>query len=232
MRTVCSLVWSLLVAMVAISLPTIAAALIALLICAALARGAPADAVVRIPSHGCSGTVIASAPGRSYVLTCAHAFDGADLRRPISLDGPAPPGEAGPRAVARVVRIDYRRDLALIEIGRAMPYVCPVAPAPTVGACTSVGYDSMRRPAVAQRATVWSTVGALTYTAERPWHGRSGGALIDRSGRLVGVVQGYEVDHLRRGMYASHPAILEFLRGATPAPRYQARPAPSLPGGT
>src|SRR2546421_12471752 len=46
-------------------------------------------AVVRIISHGCSGTVIYSEEGRSFILSCGHAFRGSDRNRPVVLDVPA-----------------------------------------------------------------------------------------------------------------------------------------------
>ena len=45
-------------------------------------------ACVRIPSHGCSGTVIETGPGRTLILSCAHAFQGQDAARPVKLDCP------------------------------------------------------------------------------------------------------------------------------------------------
>ena len=60
-----------------------------------------------------------------------------------------------------------------------------------------------------------------------PWHGRSGGALIDRdAGCLIGVVQGYEIGGERRGLYVSHEAILKFLGKRTP-PLPAAKPCPT-----
>src|SRR5207237_3382704 len=61
--------------------------LIGLLLVAVLARAGtaqtgaapasdPALAVVRIKSHGASGTVIATAPGKSWILSCCHMFFG------------------------------------------------------------------------------------------------------------------------------------------------------------
>ncbi len=61
-------------------------------------------------------------------------------------------------------------------------------------------------------ATLLGTQGDTTFTVERPWHGRSGGGLIDVDARrLVGVVQGYEIGGRGRGVYISHAAILRFL---------------------
>src|SRR5689334_17957136 len=47
-------------------------------------------AVVRIPSHGASATVIFTEKDRTFLLGCAHAFQGRDRLKPIVLDIPAP----------------------------------------------------------------------------------------------------------------------------------------------
>ncbi|HEV3116188.1 MAG TPA: hypothetical protein VGY58_03995, partial [Gemmataceae bacterium] len=116
-----------------------------------------------------------------------------------------------------------------------MEACAPVAPAAHVPghALLSVGFDEMRLPATVKSATVLGTMGSITFTRERPWHGRSGGALLDAErGYLVGVVSGYEVIGRRRGMYVSHQTILEFVarqhvgQGRT-APQPYAAPQPS-----
>src|SRR5262245_64099876 len=72
-----------------------------------------AHAVVRIPSHGASATVIETRAGSSLLLGCAHAFQGADRYKPIHLDVPVP-GAGGPRQAAiRLLDIDYDADLSL-----------------------------------------------------------------------------------------------------------------------
>src|SRR5207253_9927063 len=82
-----------------------------------------------------------------------------------------------------------------------------------------VGYDNMQLPAVHLPSTLLQDTGRLAYTRERPWHGRSGGALFDVQGcYLIGVVSGYEVNG--RGIYVSHRAILDFLR------RCEGKPVP------
>jgi len=200
--------------------------IIALLVGPATAlRGGPEDAVVRQPSHGASCTVIWTGPGKTYLLGCAHAYTDRSEQpsleartRRIVLDLPWPKGRLAdnPGARARLAKIDYELDLSLVELPAGpAPYVCPVAPAGhRAGRLLSVGYDEMKWPHTVRYATPvpgdnhWET----TYTRERPWHGRSGGALIDvDAGVLVGVVQGYEVDWKRRGMYVSLAAIRSFL---------------------
>src|SRR5262249_12099647 len=82
----------------------------------AAGAAAPVDAVVGIPSHGASGTIIFTDSGRTLVLTCGHAFAGIEQHWPITLDVPAPsPGKARPARI-RLVALDQRSDLALIEL--------------------------------------------------------------------------------------------------------------------
>lgn len=217
--------------------------LIAWLLLFSVGRADPADAVVRLTSHGASATIIETASGRTLLLGCAHAFEGAAARRKIILDVPSPrPATTAKSNPVRLIALDAESDLSLLLLDDGpLSYVCPVAsprhaPTPTL---LSVGYDGMRWPAVQALATLLGSAGGTTYTRERPGHGRSGGALIDPgAGVLVGVVQGYEVDGRRRGMYVSHTAILQFLsrtRPGSPAVREERefilprRPAPIGP---
>ncbi len=196
----------------------------------------PAWAVVRLPSHGVSATVISTAPGRTLLLGCAHGFEGADRLKRITVNMPSPVAGPAKNVSVRLVALDYRMDLSIIEVSDGpVPYVCSVAPSGTrvPGKATSVGYDEMKlsrdgRPSVIRAATIVANSSSHIYTYEIPWHGRSGGALIDpTTGRLIGVVQGYEVDGERRGMYISHATILSFLAAGTSTPA----PYPSEPYG-
>src|SRR6516165_3866838 len=199
--------------------PRFALVLFALL--SASAQAAPPDAVVRIPSHEASGTVIQTGPGKTLILSCAYAFEGRQRTAPIMLDVPHPAPGPARRVGIKLVKVDYNLDLSVIELSDGpLPYVCPVAPADHVAStrCLSVGFDEMRLPSTRRPAALLGSSGTTTYTKERPWHGRSGGALIDpNGGYLIGVVQGYEVTGGRRGLYVSHAAILRFLqRGLDP----------------
>jgi hypothetical protein len=192
------------------------------------ARAVPppaAHAVVRIPSHGASATVIATRPGYTLLLGCAHAFEGPDRFRPIHLDVPVASAGQPQQALIRLLDVDYQADLSLIALGDGpLAYVAPVAPAGHVpsGNNLSIGYDGMRWPAQTIPTSILTSSATLTWTRERPGHGRSGGALLDADhGWLIGVVQGYELTGPRRGLYVSHAAILRFLerQRATPPPR-------------
>ncbi len=185
-------------------------------------------AVLRIRSHGCSGTVIRTGDGWSDVLSCAHAFRGADACRPLEIDGPAQPHARPGRHPARLLKVDVVRDLSLLRIDNG-PFCCvPVAPVDhRLGRrLLSVGYDEMRWPVTERTATALYTAGPVTWTREAPWHGRSGGALFDvEGGYLVGVVQAYEVSSPHRGLYVSLATIHEFL-GDGAAAEHPALPRP------
>lgn len=203
----------------------------------------PALAVVRIKSHGASATVIATAPGRSWLLGCAHMLadargnpSEAARRKPFRIDGPAQPYAPAGKSAARLLAWDYDLDLSLLEIANGPFHFVPVAkPGHRSGPdLWSVGYDEMRWPVTRRRATLLFALGDTTFTAEKPWHGRSGGGLIDAGGRcLVGVVQGYEVGGPGRGLYVSHAAVLRFLarhgQGAPAAPQAPPLPVPHRP---
>ena len=179
-----------------------------------------ANAVVRLPSHGASATVIETQTGRSLLLSCGHAFRGTGRAKAILVDAPHPSAGRPKQVGVRLLQVDYEADLSLIELGDGpLPFVAPVAPSGHApgSQLLSVGFDEMRWPATRKTARLWrgqpgETDVALNHTVERPWHGRSGGALLDLdTGYLIGVVSGYEVSGQRRGIYASHAAILRFL---------------------
>jgi hypothetical protein len=198
-------------------------------------------AVVRVKSHGGSATVIATGPGRTLFLSAAHMFEGRDRTKPIVLDAPAPATSAPQRYGTRVIDVDHQHDLALFELyAGPLPYVAPVAPLSqlTSRTCLSVGYDEqVLSPTMRPANIVRQDRGdGFTLTTERPWHGRSGGALIDEaSGQLVGVVSGYSGPRNHQetwpggqGIYAGHGAIVTFLRRNG----YEATGSPLLPAGS
>ncbi len=181
----------------------------------------PTRAMVRVKSHGASGTVIATREGRSWSLSCAHMIldpknqvNREALERVLRLDGPPQPQAIHSKANARIVAYDVQLDLSLIEIDNGPFLYIPVAPKGFKPGqnIQSLGYDDLKWPLTVKSATILGTSGDTTYTAEKPWHGRSGGALIDADANvLIGVVQGYEVRPRSRGLYVSHDAILRFL---------------------
>lgn len=225
-------------------------ALALVLLVAPHSRGGPEQAVCRLASHGGSATVIWTEPGRSYLLSCAHCFEGADRLKPVRVDIPwTYPGPAIPAQI-RLVAIDYQADLALLEIDQGpLPVVCVVAAEPhTLRDCLSIGYAEMQLPARQIAVYVLRDDGQIVWTQGKPIEGQSGGALVERAtGQLVGVVHGYSTAPVLRGMFVAPGQIRAFLRrvqsGAPlaspsiPAPRrwLPAPPAPyrsPIPGGS
>jgi hypothetical protein len=201
--------------------------------------GDPALAVVRIKSHGASGTIVATTQGRSWILSCCHMFFGAMdridetlLNKRLVIDGPEQPNAAPKRSAARVLAADPLADLSLIEIDNGPFNYIPVAaagfrPGPNL---LSAGYDWMKWPIATRLATIVMESSAWTYTRERPVQGRSGGGLFDLDARvLIGVVNGYELSGQHRGIYVAHAAIVKFMsksKGRMRPAHDQQRPEP------
>lgn len=181
----------------------------------AAAAQEPADVTVRIKSHGASGVVIASVPGRSWILGCAHMLQGT--AKEFTIDGPPQPWAPQRPVQARLLAADHRLDLSLLELDNGPFLFIPVAPLGYTpkAQVVSAGFDGMRWP-LTQRATwIVGLDGAKTWTRDPPTHGRSGGGLFD--GRwLIGVVQGFEVGGANKGVYASHAAVVSFLASVKP----------------
>jgi hypothetical protein len=198
--------------------------LVLIILSAALAQAAGEDAVIRIPSHGASATVIDTGKGYTWILGCGHAYQGADRNKPMRFDIPTAHPGPDKRLGSRLVKVDYDADLSLVLLNDGpLDFVAPVAfPGwkEWKHKILSVGYDEMKTPPQKKVANIISESDGRYYTREKPWHGRSGGGLIDTDrGMLVGVVQGYEVpfeSNQTRGMYVSLGTIQRFLRSMNP----------------
>ena len=196
-------------------------AVLALLLTVRGAAAGPVDeaclAVVQIPSHGASGTIIATRPGETLILTVAHAFEGDSRSRPLVINVPQPDGAGTEKKVGiRLVAVDTRADLALVIMGVGpLEHSARVAPRRSSAApvwAYSCGYDGMKLPATRVLTRVRESQGQTTFTEKIPGHGRSGGALLDAdTGCLIGVVQGYTVERPPIGLYASLGSIHAFL---------------------
>lgn len=174
----------------------------------------PALAVVRVHSHGGSACAIATQEGKTLFLSCAHMFENGGTKRPIKMDGPIQPKAKAVKVRPKLVAIDWQSDLSLIELANGPFYAIPVAPPGHQPARTlwSVGYDDMKWPVTKKQASYLYSHGNMSYTREKPWHGRSGGGLYDPGKQvLVGIVHGYEITGHQRGLYVSHAAVLAFL---------------------
>lgn len=178
------------------------------------------NAVVRIPSHGASGTIIHTQKDSTHILSCAHAFTEDMLQKPIVLNIPRAGTDIASLGRPTLLAVDYKRDLALIHLPAGPFEFSATVPDQNFQVPTqllSVGFDRMRFPPQQVPTNLLSKEGPYWLTKERPWHGRSGGALLAKSKFLVAVVHGYEctpegntLPH-HRGVYIGHKTILTFL---------------------
>jgi S1-C subfamily serine protease len=152
-----------------------------------------------------SGTLVGCTKALAYVLTAAHVVAGAEKVEVATFTEASHPN---PSAVVRgveVIAVSAEADLAVLRFaaGDGLPKpvkVCPVAGVPgpkpfsglSAGCATGKppscliedvkGKRRLKRPGADGHVLAWEA-GALAK-------GRSGGALLDRSGRLVGVASG------------------------------------------
>jgi S1-C subfamily serine protease len=184
-----------------------------------------------------SGTVIASVPGETWILTAAHVVEQAsDLKVELHrfnfgsrLTG-LTEGGGWPRLVpAAVVVAEPDTDVALVRIKgmKALPFVAhldPDAGEPTPGeVMTSVGIDrglhlNSWRTTIegAGKIDLGKGGGArlFTVTSHPPDHGRSGGGLYRADGAVVGVCTGF-FEHKpgqRVGAFAAMASIRQLVR--------------------
>ena len=194
-----------------------------------------ATVVVRRGTSQGSGTIIASVPGETLVLTAAHVIKAegpifVQLHR-YNLGMERRPATQGiwPRVVsATPIAVDTAADLAIVRIENttALPYVARFThdneEPPPNALVTSIGIDG------GQKLTHWTSRVVETLTIEindsgsaRPFmitekipeHGRSGGGLFLSNGDLVGVCVGHSelVKGRRMGVFAAGESIRRLL---------------------
>ncbi len=135
-----------------------------------------------------SGTLVDRNESVGLILTCAHLFDGDSSQILVTF----PRGE---KFAAKLVEIDRANDLAIVAIQR--PNIEPLAvgdgePSGVLAAC-GFGPNGVFRGVVGnimgQVVAVGATFPSLTISCVvRP--GDSGGAVLDGSGNVVGVIWG------------------------------------------
>lgn len=186
----------------------------------------PEAAVICMPSHGCSATVIYSDKTHTLILGCGHAYlpgsHGENMRdKPMRFLITHPSTGPPIKVQIKLLKVDFNRDLSLVEMNTGpLPYVAPVAARGTKydAELISVGYDNMQFPATIAKAHPLYVNGGLLFTREPPWHGRSGGGLLNQKGELVGVCSGYIKYPAGPGLYVSLDTIHDFLDGKTTKP--------------
>lgn len=167
------------------------------------------EAVVRIASHGASGTVIFSKEGLTKILTCAHAFPN-DAEFLIDC-----PWDLARRKGGKLTKINHRLDLAVIEVAEGpWPVVCPIAdkdykPGKNIWA---VGYPEMSWPQTRSATEFLSTDERYYYTKRLPIPGESGGSLVDIDLGVCFAVTKARFDSplIKYGIYTNLKRIHEF----------------------
>jgi S1-C subfamily serine protease len=172
-----------------------------------------------------TGAVVGQSGPYVYVLTAGHLMDKTDQLEVATFSARSYPKPERVYRAAEVVAHARDKDLAVIRITTSdkMPglvRVCPPGQLPrdksfpvlTVG-CSNRKVPTCLTDAVSdrKRARRPGVDGAVLYweTADRPDPGRSGGPLVDRHGRLIGVCSGANDG---RGYYCHAEEIHQFLR--------------------
>jgi S1-C subfamily serine protease len=184
-----------------------------------------------------SGTILASIPGETLILTAAHVVhDATGLKVELhrhNLGGPMgglTEGGGWPRLVpATLVAADTAADVAVVRVAGmvALPHVArfdPGAREPAEGdVLTSVGIDRtlfLRRWQTTARGTAMVDIGKgggsrrFILTTRYPDHGRSGGGLYREDGAVVGVCVGQlslRAGEPKVGLFASMESIRRLL---------------------
>ncbi len=152
---------------------------------------------VRVRSRGCRqlGTASAVAIAPRLLVTNRHVVEGAQSLELNYWDGTS--------ATADLLAVAVADDLALVRVSIRLPAVArPAAADPAEGAdVLIVGYPNGREQTV-QRGTVVEYARLRTPADASPVMrlsaeivpGNSGGAVVDRTGALVGVVFGVETE--------------------------------------
>ena len=176
---------------------------------------------VRAESEGCeqaqvgSGWVVA----RGRVATNAHVVAGAD-RVSVSVEGP------GRERAARVVAFDPRRDVAVLEVGglgaRVLDQGAPLTTGNEAALAgfpgdqgLSVGAARVRDVLRARGADIYGNpdVSREIYSLRaQVRRGASGGPVLDRRGRVVGMVFATSLDDKDTGYALTHDEIAPVLR--------------------
>jgi len=173
-----------------------------------------------------SGVIIRQKGPFVYVLTAKHLIDWGDKLEVVTFSGTPPKPERVCRVVRALARSDDLRDLALLRVavGDRTPTPLPFCPersvpngkgfqALTVG-CSGGAPPTCQLDEVVGARQARREVGgpaALFWEVDRKEaEGRSGGALVDRRGYLLGICSGTN----REKSYFCHTdEVRTFLKG-------------------
>ncbi len=180
-----------------------------------------------------TGTVVAAASDRAWLVTCAHLFQG------IPRGGAGPPVVAlfpdGQRGLGRLIALDETWDLALVELpGITIQAVKVAEHSPQVGQwLTSCGYGSEGQFACNRGQLQGyvspgrSPIREMFTLSGKARQGDSGGPVFDSSGQLVGVLWGSDGQVV---VATGCSRLREFLRRVLP--EWERHPGASPPRGS
>jgi hypothetical protein len=178
-----------------------------------------------------SGTIIASQADQTFILTCAHVFNGGDPRsfnKPITVDlfdgvlgGKTRQQVKFVRTVpGKCLDFDEAKDVGLITInaGEVLPATPPVPAgwSPSPGEhLTTVGCGNCEDATAFSTDYIRSIIDSIRgyrglECTTRPREGRSGGGLHRSDGRVCGVTD-FAVTEVNVGWYAAPTSIHEIL---------------------
>ncbi|MEX2316069.1 MAG: trypsin-like peptidase domain-containing protein [Pirellulales bacterium] len=178
-----------------------------------------------------SGTIIASKPGRAYVLACGHIF--RDVDKAITVEIDVFTGKKLETFPGTVVRYDLTAEVGVVSISPEK--ILPVAKIATLehppvqgDRVFSVGCGGGEPPAIEKLEIKGLNLYRGPDTIECtgvPSQGRSGGALFNSAGRIIGVC--FAADPERdRGIYAGLKPIHKLLDEADLSSLYRDEPTP------
>ena len=195
----------------------------------------PTVVVRRGTSQG-SGTIVASLERETLIVTAGHVVRGngpivVELHRyNLGVENvPATRGKWPRQFIAEQVAVDSSADVAIIRLVDlvALPYVARMGSVEPDnlphGELTSVGIDLGTKLSSWNTRlvdTIWLSLNdsgidrPFLVTARIPEHGRSGGGLFDKNGRLIGVCTGHAelVKGRRMGIFSSVENLRELMQ--------------------
>ncbi|VAX40396.1 Domain of unknown function / Thioredoxin [hydrothermal vent metagenome] len=175
-----------------------------------------------------SGTIIASQPGKTIILTCGHIFRDLNNETRIQVDI----FEKGriKKYLGTVIRYDKESDVGLLSIASRETF--PIARIARIGESvsksdlvTSIGCNGGKAPTRQQlRVTALNRyLGPDNIECTGvPVQGRSGGGLFNRKGHVVGVCFAADKKD-KRGLYAGTKAIHQLLEESQLATLYRTK---------
>lgn len=164
-----------------------------------------------------SGTIVHSKKGRSVILTCAHIMDQAGDDPKVQVD--VFEKEKTRTFIGRIIGHDIKSDVGIITIptSERLPVAALAPPSLklTKGQQVfSIGCDNGKPPTrmPAKLSGVDRYLGPNNLeTNLAPENGRSGGALFDMRGRVVGVCSAADKKG-NHGLYAGNRAIFDMFK--------------------